>query len=596
LKKKISIGWKIGFIAVVGFVAANMAGALYSTYIYKQLVRTEFEERIVNIGQNIARTVIPVIDDLESLRPGEKSRRERAEFEKQIKFLLNSAAAGKDIYFTAVLRGRGAVYTGTYNKDEKFTLPKIEKEASQRYIHKFKLYKVDVEGKDAYEMVMSYGEMDIIVGFDMEGINSSASSAGNKVFIVLIIGTLAVAAMLLLYIFFGVIRPISMISAVSERISTGDISEKVKILKTGDEIEVLTKSFRDMSEYINLIAWISESVSNGELVEAFEPKSEKDILGKAFVKMLIYINDFAAVLGRVAKGDLTNAMVCKSDKDTLGTACVDMTASLKALVSHIKDQADFLSLSSKQLEEISKQGQTTIQQLAETIANISQATSDAAKNSQTASQASVRAEQSAKQGTEKMNELLAKMNSLSSEIGQSSISMQKLEAHSEEIKNMTAVIKAIADETKLLSFNAAIEAARAGEAGRGFVVVAEEIRKLSELSTQQAAKISERIKEVRADIAGAVEIAGRESDSIKISSRLTQETNSIFIDIVKSIDETASHMESIAATSQQIAASSQEAAAASQEQSSSMEELNAVVSEFSDTAKTLKAATDKFTI
>ena len=592
----LSVGWKAGLIAVVGLIIVSMAGSIYTAAVYRGLVDSEFIERIITTGQGIARTVLPVLDDLQAMKPGEKTKKARGALEKQVKFLLTSASAAKDIYYTAVILDNGVVYTGTADKDQSYTLPKAAGSGAETIKGKYKSYPVVYKGRAARQLSFSYGEMTVIVGYSTASISGGVDAARGKVLIAMISGTMTVALVLLAYIFIRIVRPISRITEVSQHVSMGDISDKVSVVKTGDEMETLTRSFRDMSEYINLIAWVSESISNGELVDAFEPKSEKDILGKSFIRMLVYINDFAALLGRVAKGDLTASVVAKSDKDLLFGAFADMAASLKTLVSHIKDKADFLAASSKQLEDISKQGQTTVQQLAETIANISTATSDAAKNSQTASQASVRAEQSAKQGADKMAALLEKMKVLTAEIERSTSSMLKLEAHSEEIKNITAIIKSVADETKLLSFNAAIEAARAGEAGRGFVVVAEEIRKLSEMSTQQAVKISERIKEVRADIAGAVDIVNRESESIKESSQLTQETNSIFLDIVEAVDETASHMESIAATSQQIVASSEEAAAASQEQSSSMEELNAVVSEFTDTSKNLKESTDRFRI
>jgi methyl-accepting chemotaxis protein len=273
-----------------------------------------------------------------------------------------------------------------------------------------------------------------------------------------------------------------------------------------------------------------------------------------------------------------------------------MASSLKSLVQNIKKQADYMAGSSAQLKEISDTSQSTIVQLAETIANISKATGESAANTQAALLASKNAETSAMFGSKKMTDLLEKSVVLSTDIEKSTASMQKLAEHSEEIKNMVTVIKAVADETKLLSFNAAIEAARAGEGGLGFAVVAEEIRKLSDMSTEQAVKIGHRIKVVREDIAGAIETVYKESETMKESSQLTRETNDIFRDIVKSIDETVAQMESVASAAEQVSASSQEAAASSQEQTAAMEEIGAMVSEFAETATTLKESTDKFSI
>jgi methyl-accepting chemotaxis protein len=174
--------------------------------------------------------------------------------------------------------------------------------------------------------------------------------------------------------------------------------------------------------------------------------------------------------------------------------------------------------------------------------------------------------------------------------------MRKLEDHSDEIKNMVEIIKSIADETKLLSLNAAIEAARAGQSGMGFAVVAEEIKKLSDLSTEQVKKISVRIKEVRDDISETVRISSDEAEEITDSSTLTEQANEEFIKIVTSIDETTAQVEGIAATGEEIAASSEQAAASSEEQSSSMQELAASAEELSNTARSMKEATDKFKV
>jgi methyl-accepting chemotaxis protein len=328
----------------------------------------------------------------------------------------------------------------------------------------------------------------------------------------------------------------------------------------------------------------------------FNAKSDNDVIGTSFIKMIRYIKDISFTLDYIAKGDLTVTCKAQSEKDVFGNACMEMVKNLRELVEQIKTQADYMVSSSKALTKIAEQSQQTTQQVAETIANISQATNEAAKNSQAAALASSNAERAARDGQDKMAFLLEKISILSKAIEESTGNMEKLASHSEEIKKMVDIIQSIADETKLLSFNAAIEAARAGEHGRGFAVVAEEIRKLSDLSTDQAKKVSIRIKEVRSDISKAVDIAAKEVVEIKDGEDLTKETNELFVSIVKYVDESAQQVENIAASSQQIAASSQEAAASAQEQASAMEELSASAGELAGIAETMKLSTDKFKI
>ncbi len=604
-----SLGFKISFMVLATMVLISLAGSTYDAYIYKKIVMKEFQERIITLGENTASLVSQSMLELQNLQNMSASQKAKLKInpERRIKQRINevlqAAVSRKDIIYAAIKQNNAVISSAFVSGNAK--LP--EKTKTDKKFTSYPLYSVLGKGESSYEitipielkggdelLLMGNEVGQLILGFDMKSITKQINSGTQSAFIFTSLNATVIGVLIVLFIFFNMIRPIKKLSRISARIATGDISENIEVIKSNDEIGVLTKSFHEMSEYINFIAWVSENVSSGEVVDAFEPKSDKDTLGISFIKMLKYINEISSFLGKVAKGDLTTSFMAKSDKDMLGNACADMTASLKTLVSSIQDQSNFLADSSKQMMNISEQSKATIGQLAETISNISNATSEAAKNSQTASHASIKAENSAKKGTERMNMLLEKMTELSSEIGLSTQSMNKLGKHSEEIKNMTAVIKSVADETRLLSFNAAIEAARAGEAGRGFVVVAEEIRKLSDMSNEQAVKIAERIKAVLKDIAEAIEIVNREYEGIRAGEELAKETNMLFIDIVKSVDETAAQMESIAASSQQIAASSQEASASSQEQSSSMEELNAVVSEFADTANTLKSATDKF--
>lgn len=367
-------------------------------------------------------------------------------------------------------------------------------------------------------------------------------------------------------------------------------------MKGEDEIARLTQSFDAMSKYITEVAAVSESLSVGELTDKFEPRSGKDILGTSFKKMILYINDVSLVLSDIAAGSLNTNFKNRSERDLLGSMVIAMLEGLKELVGSIKSSSAVMAGSSKQLASIATESQATISQLAETIANISQATSEAAKNSQTASAAAMKAEASARAGSEKMDLLMEKMAALRQSSDLSNKQMETLGKHSEEIKNMVSIIESVADETKLLSFNAAIEAARAGEAGRGFAVVAEEIRNLSEMSTAQAKKISSRIKLVRDDIAAAVDIAQESLKELTEGSLITEEAHRNFSDIVASVDEAAAQVENIAASSQQIAASSEEASASSQEQAASMEELNASAEEVSAAAEHMKQMTDKFTL
>jgi methyl-accepting chemotaxis protein len=396
--------------------------------------------------------------------------------------------------------------------------------------------------------------------------------------------------------YFSIILPIKKISSSAGMIANGKITDKIKEHKSNDEIGVLTASFNEMIVYLTGIMETSSEISKGGVPASFVPKSGEDEIGFVFKDMIEYIKLTSDTLEKVSKGDISFHYTAKSEKDVLGRSIEDMLNGLRKLVSGVKTNSEAVASSAESLTLIAEQSKETIVQLSETVTNISHATGESAGNSQAASKSSHAAYDAASLGQKSMTGLMEKMQTLKTNLELSTAKMRKLEAHSDEIKNMVDIIKSIADETKLLSLNAAIEAARAGQSGMGFAVVAEEIKKLSDLSTEQVKKISLRIKEVRDDISETVRIASEEAMEITESSMLTEQANAEFVRIVSSIDETTAQVEGIAATSEEIAASSEEAAASSEEQSSSMQELTASAEELSNTAKNMKDATDLFKV
>jgi methyl-accepting chemotaxis protein len=138
-----------------------------------------------------------------------------------------------------------------------------------------------------------------------------------------------------------------------------------------------------------------------------------------------------------------------------------------------------------------------MQSIASTIAEVATRAVEASATSDAASKAAAQGEQANREAIEKIGEVSAAIMTLA-------VSVEALGHRSAEIGSIVDVITTIADQTNLLSLNAAIEAARAGESGRGFSVVAEEVRKLAEGSGKAAEQIGELIKDVQNETAKAL--------------------------------------------------------------------------------------------
>lgn len=594
MRLKMAFGLKAALIVFIGAVLLAWGITYYNMSNYSRIVGQKFAEKVVSLGEFCVYMAGPVVRaNFEKNNGGLKEADIR-----QLTFILEAAVTREDMLYAAVyLKGK---VIAKYNSEGRtdFAMPDTVKMKNEML--GYNISQVKGYGRDSYEISLPIAYKNknagsIAVAFDKTTLNlDMGKTARNSVFLG-IAGTAAIALMIFGFLYLSMIRPVNKIADISEKLSSGETWSKVAIVESGDEVEKLSRNFSHLAAYMDKIAVISEKISGGVIGEKIEIRSGRDAIGRAFSGMIEYLNAIAGISEKIASGDLSAQFTAKSDNDVLGKASESMLVNLRELIKRIQMEAGYIASSSKELAAISEQSQNTISQLAETVGSISQATSEAAKNSQAASAASVRAEKAAQNGADRMDQLMEKMNNLTDSYARSSKQMDVLGGHSQEIQNMVAVIESVADETKLLSFNAAIEAARAGESGRGFVVVAEEIRKLSDLSTEQAKKIRVRIKEVRNDIISAVEISQESSAAITESAEISKEAHGLFAEIVVSVNDVASQVESIAASSQQIAASSR-AAASSQEQSSAMEELHAAAETLSGTAETLKNATDKFTV
>lgn len=291
---------------------------------------------------------------------------------------------------------------------------------------------------------------------------------------------------------------------------------------------------------------------------------------------------------RIAKGDLSQDLEVgrRDEMGMLQRSMQDMTLSLRQLISGISDGVTQIASAAEQLSAVTAQtsvGVTSQKDETDCVATaMNQMTStvmEVARNAEEASEAARHADQQARDGDKVVNDAIAQIERLALEVNNSNEAMGKLKLESDKIGGVLDVIKSVSQQTNLLALNAAIEAARAGEAGRGFAVVADEVRGLAQRTQESTEEIEVLIAALQSGTQQVVMTLDASRTLTDSSVELSRQAGSALGHITRTVS-------TIQAMNQQIAA-------AGEEQSSVAEQINRSVLNVRDVSEQTAASSEE---
>ncbi|MCI1593367.1 methyl-accepting chemotaxis protein [Heyndrickxia oleronia] len=357
---------------------------------------------------------------------------------------------------------------------------------------------------------------------------------------------------------------------------------------------------RMISRPIKNVSGIMKLVSEGDLrIDPVKVRSEDEIgeLARSFNQM---VEDLALVVRQVSD----SSMQVASSSEQLTASAQQSAGAAEQVTRVITENANGTE---KQLETFYEVN-GAVDEMAEGMNQIARASEEMLHSSEETSTLS-------EQGVASITKVVAQMNEIHTTVEEATNMIHSLGRHSEDIRKITEIITGIANQTNLLALNAAIEAARAGEHGKGFAVVADEVRILAEESRKSSDQISAMIEQIQAETKKTVISMEAGNNKVEQGLAFSNEANESFFKISQSISTVANRAEHVSSSiesiqnitlkvakamegakkiSEQVANGSQENASASEEQLATMGEIASSAESLSHLAEELQMVISKF--
>jgi methyl-accepting chemotaxis protein len=390
----------------------------------------------------------------------------------------------------------------------------------------------------------------------------------------IVFGTLAalvLAGIAGLMITRNIAGPLRNLTGVAERITVGDLSATVTVDDRRDEVGVLARAFESMTRSLRTIAGAAEQIAAGDLRTSLQPQSPNDVLGNAFVRMT---DNLRRQIGGMVEGAAV-----------LGSAASEIVAATAQLASGANQSAAAVTETTTTVEEIRQTAQLASQK-AKAVADTAQ-----------------KAVQISHNGRKSTEDVIAGMNRIRKQMEAIAESIVRLSEQGQTIGQIIATVEDLAAQSNLLAVNAAIEAAKAGEHGKGFGVVAQEVKSLAEQSRQATDRVRTILGDIQKATTAAVMATEQGGKAVETGGTQTELAGESIGVLTGSVTEAAQAATQIAASSQQqlvgmdqVAGAMENIKQASTQNVASAKQLETAARNLNDLGQRLKHLADSYTV
>jgi methyl-accepting chemotaxis protein WspA len=400
-------------------------------------------------------------------------------------------------------------------------------------------------------------------------IQENVASSEFGIFASLVIGvSLALVAGYLLVQ--AINKPLGQLVCAMELLRGGDFSQKVVLVQNG-EFSVLAEGLNRVTDFLQEMAAKAEQVADGNLALEVNRLSPRDVLGGALAGM---IEKLAALIRRVQKSGLQ-----------VSTSATEIAATAQEQLS----TATQVAATTSEIGATSKAISATSRELAQTIKEIAQVAEKTAALAGSGKTGLNRMKVTMQQVTEASAVINSRLGSLSEKAG--------------NIGTVITTITRVADQTNLLSLNAAIEAEKAGDYGRGFAVVATEIRRLADQTALATGDIEQIVKEIQSAVGAGVMGMDKFSDEVRRGGEVVQQVSEELSQIIHNVEaltpdfEAVSEgMQSQSEGAQQISDALAQLSEASKQTVDSLRQSNLAIEQLNEAARGLQDGVARFTL